>query len=81
MSGDLEKLLVALLNSSRDEVGEVDNARAQQQAQDLYNAGQWAGAEMDCLLVGRLWDRCRCLLAWFGVGSAELHTLLVVGIY
>ena len=40
MGGDLEKLLVALLNGSRDEVGEVDNDKAQQQAQDLYNAGQ-----------------------------------------
>ena len=40
MGGDLEKLLVALLNNSRDEVGDVDNAKAQQQAQDLYGAGQ-----------------------------------------
>ncbi|XP_043204976.1 annexin A5-like [Amphibalanus amphitrite] len=38
--GDLEKLLVALLNDSRDEIGDVDNAKAQQQAQDLYNAGE-----------------------------------------
>jgi len=40
MGGDLEKLLVALLNGSRDEVSDVDNAKAQQQAQDIYDAGE-----------------------------------------
>lgn len=40
MKGDLEKLLVALLNGSRNEVGEVDTDKAKVQAQDLYNAGE-----------------------------------------
>ncbi|XP_037094009.1 annexin A8-like [Pollicipes pollicipes] len=40
MKGDLEKLLVALLSGSRNEVSDADSDKAKVQAQDLYNAGE-----------------------------------------
>ena len=39
MKGDIEKLLVSILNGSRDESDRVDQKKANQQAQDLYKAG------------------------------------------
>ena len=88
-SGNFECLLVAILQGQRDESEEVDQSAAQEQAQELYDAGEarWGTNEtvFTHTLARRSWAQLRLVLLQlifitFGKEKLWLLTTKLLGI-